>query len=336
MQFLLLMLAVCRRNPGAFIRLVIRVKRGRIAESLRLLNIAALFLHTKPYDVVYCHFGSNGLLCARLRELGFVRGRVVTVFHGRDVSAYIRRHGEHAYNSLFRKGDLFMPVSEYWRERLASLGCDGRKTVVHRMGVDCRKISFFPRTIHVDTPVRILTIARFVEKKGIEFGLRAIARILERHPNVEYHIVGDGPLRRRYTRLIDELDIPDRVHLQGWRDQDEVRHILAQSHLFLCPSITAKDGDMEGIPVALMEAMAAGLPVIATFHSAIPELVKDGVYGYLVPERDIDSLVERMSRLLDHPEQWTEMGHAARFQVETRHDIEKLNDRLVTLFEGLL
>jgi len=104
----------------------------------------------------------------------------------------------------------------------------------------------------------------------------------------------------------------------------------------LAPSITSQNGDQEGIPTTLMEAMACGLPVLSTFHSGIPELVQDGQSGFLVPERDVEALAEKLEHLLNHQECWSEMGLAGRKFVEANHDINKLNDRLVEIYEQLL
>ena len=112
--------------------------------------------------------------------------------------------------------------------------------------------------------------------------------------------------------------------------------ILSNSDILLAPSITAHDKDQEGIPVVLMETMAMGLPIISTLHSGIPELVQDGISGYLVPERDVDALAEKLNYLIEHPELWSEMGKAGRAFVEENFNIDKLNDRLVEIFQSLL
>jgi colanic acid/amylovoran biosynthesis glycosyltransferase len=108
------------------------------------------------------------------------------------------------------------------------------------------------------------------------------------------------------------------------------------SDLFLLPSVRASDGDEEGTPTVLMEAMACGLPVLSTVHSGIPELVEDGVSGWLVPERDVAALADRIQWMLDHPDRWAAMGRAGRAKVEREFNIDTLNDRLVELYRGVL
>jgi len=136
--------------------------------------------------------------------------------------------------------------------------------------------------------------------------------------------------------LITELNVTNKVHLLGWRQRDEVIETLNQSHIFLAPSVTACNGDQEGIPVAIMEAMAMGMPVVSTLHSGIPELVENGISGILVPERDVDRLSEALADLINHPESWTAMGKAGRENISLNFHIEKLNDQLVEVCRTLV
>jgi colanic acid/amylovoran biosynthesis glycosyltransferase len=125
------------------------------------------------------------------------------------------------------------------------------------------------------------------------------------------------------------------VKLLGWKNQTEVVQLLRDTHIFMAPSVTAEDGDQEGTPTVLMEALAQGLPVLSTRHSGIPEVVVEGESGYLVPERDVDALAERLENLLEHPEQWPAMGTAGRRHVEEHYDIDRLNDQLLSLYGKL-
>ena len=112
--------------------------------------------------------------------------------------------------------------------------------------------------------------------------------------------------------------------------------LMKGADILLAPSVTGRDGDQEGIPVVLMEALAQRLPVISTFHSGIPELIRDGDSGLLVPERDVDALAEKIEYLMTHAELWSEMGEAGRGYVERHYDINELNNQLVRLYQGLL
>ena len=204
------------------------------------------------------------------------------------------------------------------------------------MGIDCNKFVFNLDETSVDRRFKIVSIARLVEKKGIEYGIRAVAKLLKSKSNITYTVVGDGPLREDLENLINELNLGEHVKLVGWKHQEEVVDILKDSDMMLAPSITSKNGDREGIPVVLMEAMAMGLIIISTLHSGIPELVKDGITGFLAPEKDVDSLAQKIEYLIEHPEVCIDMGKAGRKQVEENYNIDKLNYQLVEIYKKLL
>jgi colanic acid/amylovoran biosynthesis glycosyltransferase len=311
-------------------------KYGKQAASLDLFYSAIPFLHTAPYDIICCHFGWVGILGAILRELGAIQGKLVTTFHGIDITRNLQKHGDHVYDWLFDTGDLFLPISERWEQRLTELGCDKEKIIVHRMGIDCTRFCFLPRQPLANGRVRCVTISRLVEKKGVEYGIRAVAKLAKIYPDIEYNIIGDGDLKAGLQQLVRELNVGNVVKILGAKQQQEIVEVLKNSDILLAPSITARDGDQEGIPVVIMEAMAMGLPVVSTQHSGIPELVENGISGFLVPERDVNALVEKLSYLIEHPEIWFEMGKAGRAYVEEYYNIDKLNDRLVEIYQQLL
>ncbi|QAY67208.1 glycosyltransferase [Paenibacillus protaetiae] len=309
------------------------VKYGKEALSLRALFIADK-MGGKTYDVIYCHFGDLGKIGALLKETGVTNAQIATTFHGRDVSAYLDQKGADAYKLLFQKGDLFMPISENWKSKLIRLGCDPDKTIVHRMGIDTGKFSYIPRMLEAGEKVRLVTVARLVEKKGVEYGIRGVAEALKHYPHIEYAIIGDGPLKAYLQGVVSDLGVQDHVFLLGSKEQHEVIQVLNQSHIMLAPSVTASDGDQEGIPVVLMEALSMGLPVISTLHSGIPEVVSDGQSGYLVPEKDSMEIARTILYMAGHAEEWADMGRFGRQFVENHYSIDGLNDRLVQLFQA--
>ncbi len=187
-----------------------------------------------------------------------------------------------------------------------------------------------------DHGIKLLTVARLVEKKGVEYGIRAVARILERYPEIRYEIAGDGPLKNDLRSLIADLNIEKNVKLLGWKEQDDIVELMTRADVLLAPSVTSRDGDQEGIPVVLMEALAQGVPVVSTLHSGIPELIEDGVSGFLVPERDAGSLADRLAFLIDNPARMREMGFEGRKAVEMNYDSNKLNDQLVRIYKELI
>lgn len=311
-------------------------KHGKQAASLLLFYSVFPFLPSKHYDIIHCHFGQNGLMAIRLRELRVLQGKVITTFHGNDITTYLEKEGLQVYSSLFTSGDLFLPISERWKKRLIELGCK-KEILVHRMGIDCDKFTFIPRLLRSDGQIRLVTVARLVEKKGVEYSIRAVANLIQNEKTtLKYSIIGDGTLRDELQQLIETLGVSHVINMMGWKQQEEVISILNNSDILLAPSVTSRDGDQEGIPVVLMEAMAMGLPIISTYHSGIPELIENGVTGFLVPERDVEALSERLSYLINHPEMWLSLGEAGRAFVEEHYNINRLNNHLVAIYQKLL
>ena len=174
-----------------------------------------------------------------------------------------------------------------------------------------------------------------MKKKGHEFSIRAFAKVRESHPELYYDIVGDGPLRGELEKLVDQSGTRAGVTFHGACDTAEVRRRMAESHIFMLASVSV-DGDQEGQGLALQEAQAAGLPVLATLHGAFPEGILPGKSGFLVPECDVQSLSERLNFLIEHPEAWPAMGHEGRAFVAGRFDIRKLNQQLVQLYTNVI
>jgi colanic acid/amylovoran biosynthesis glycosyltransferase len=326
-------------RPGTLLGSLNVAKRGRRAASLKLLHWAAAFkANGKRYDVVHGHFGPNGLRAVALREIGAIHPstRVVTTFYGYDVHFYPRRHGPRVYQPLFNQGDLILALSQTMKSDLAAMGCLVDKLRVHHIGIDLAQFAFTPRQPPADNVLRLVSIARLVEKKGLEYAIKAVAQVAAGGQKLVYNIIGDGEMRPFLEDLAAKLNLAGTVNLLGWKTQTEVLDILQQSHILLSPSVTASYGDQEGTPVALMEAMAMGMPVIGTTHSGIPEMIRDNECGYLVPERDSVALGHAISRLAREASRWTAMGRAGRSNVEQHFEKGTLCEQLIAYYRELI
>lgn len=315
------------KSPLLILKSLNIFKYKRDALNLRYFLYTIHFLNK---DVIHCHFGTNGKDYLFLKDIFGAKVKYITSFHGYDIAnpTYFKNG---TYNDLFKLGDLFLPISQTWKNKLVSLGCCRENIFVHHMGIDLNKFAYREKQIH-DGGIHVLTVARLVEKKGLEYSIRAVAKITDRYPQIQYTIVGDGPLKKQLEELIYELKMAPNIHLAGPLSSDYISELMRMSHIYILASVTAQDGDQEGIPVSLMEAMAAGLPVMSTRHSGIPELVQDGISGFLVPEKNVDGLVSKCEYLISHPERCAEMGRAGRKFVEENFEISKLNRELVELY----
>lgn len=323
------------RSTGPLLRSLNVFRYGKEAIKLRWFYRVLSVDPEKSYDIVHSHFGPNGLKALELQEMGLLKGSLVVSFHGYDLSQWLLQHGENCYSKLFREGALFLPISDFWRKKLIELGCPPEKIRVQRMGIDCGAFAYVPRRYTAGEEVRLISVCRLTEKKGIEYAIEAVIEAAKSR-RLSYTIVGDGPLRRVLEQQIRDSGASSVIRMVGGKLRSEVIKMLGESHALLAPSVTAANGDMEGIPVTIMEAMARGLPVISTYHSGIPELVIDRENGYLAPERNAAELAKCLREFVAHPERWQEMGLRGREQVERRFNVNRLNDDLVGNFRGLI
>ncbi len=304
------------------------------AFRFRLFFDALHLLKGGCYDIIHSHFATKSIIGAELKEIGILKGKLVSTFYGYDVTGFIKKNGKDVYDVLFGEADLIIVIVERWKKKLVELGCVPEKIAVQRIGVNPEKF----RDAHgrQNSTIRILSIGRFVEKKGFECGIRAFARVSKKNPDTIYEIIGDGPLKNRLETLAEELGIREKVIFPGPKKQNELMEIIKKSDIFLVPSMTAVNGDEEGTPVVLMEAMASGLPVVSTNHGGIPELVKDGTTGFLVGEKDSGALADKLEILIKNPALGEKFGENGRKQIEENFDSNKLNDNLVEIYSSLL
>jgi colanic acid/amylovoran biosynthesis glycosyltransferase len=315
-------------------RVLMPSEYGYQAQSLSTLyRLATLCARNRTYDVLHAHFGPVGNNFRFARTLW--QAPLVVSFHGYDFSTWPRTKGAGVYRHLFDSADAVTVNSAFTESKLRDLGCPSSKLRRLPVGLDPDEFPFSARVLVPGTPVRILTIARLVEIKGHEYVIRAVAKVRERHPNVRYDIVGDGPLRPRLESLVVDLGLDDIVTFYGAQTSEEIRDLMAASNLFVLASVTV-NGDQEGQGLVIQEAQASGLPVIATEHGPFAEGLLPGHSGFLVPERDVAALADRLTDLIAHPETWSELGRKGREYVMERFDIRRLNLELVSVYEDAL
>ncbi|BAB76901.1 glycosyltransferase [Anabaena sp. FACHB-709] len=331
-----LLLINFHKNPSVCLQLLNTSCYVSQAKSLKMLYRALPFLKTKSYDIIHCQFSTLGVFGVWFRQLGLIEGKLISTFRGSDISKFLPKWGEQVYQELFQETDFFLANCEFFKDKAVALGCDADKIHVHGSGIDSNSFFFQERSYPHDGIIRIATTGRLVEKKGIEYVIKAVAQVIKNYPDIEYNIIGDGELKTHFEKLIFELNLSQNVKLLGWKQQKEIVDILDKCHIFVAPSVTGKDGNQDAPVNTLKEAMAMGLPVISTRHGGIPELVTDGVSGFLVPERDAEAIAHKLTYLIEHPELWKKMGKAGRGRVEEKYDMNKLNDELVEIYQQML
>ena len=300
--------------------LVNRTFYGKFPKNLNKFDIVVFQLGHKAFNIK--------------RELGF-KGKLVICLRGYDMSGYITKKPD-AYDQLFPVCDLFLSVCNLFKERLINLGADPNKIVVIHSAINCSRFKYKKRyPPKRNCKLKIVSAGRFVEKKGFEYAIRAIAYLVKEHSNITYTIFGGGRLEERLKKLIKELKVSKHVKICSWRTHKELVRILDSSHIFIAPSVTAENGDQEGIPNVLKEAMAMGLPVISTHHAGIPELIENHVSGLLVPERNFVALAQCIKYLITHPKIWLPIGKFARSKIIKEFNQDKENSKLAKILKKI-
>ncbi len=311
------------------------LKYGSDALSLRAFYMLLEFIKIdNTFDIIHAHFGPNGKMAILLKDMLHIKGKVVTSFHGNDISAVVKAEGENVYNYLFERGNLFLANSDYTKEKLHKLGCPKEKIKVLPVGLNLSDFKYKVRKI--EDKIKIITIARLYEKKGLKYSIKAVAKLIKKYPNLEYNIIGNGPLKSYLQKLIMNLKAQDKIKLLGWQKKEKLIEYMEESHIFVLASVTAKNGDEEGQGLVLQESQAMGMPVVSTYHNGIPEGILDQKSGFLVPEKDIDALSKKIEYLINNPKLWKSMGEEGREFIERKYDIKKINQKLVEIYKDLI
>lgn len=277
------------------------------------------------YDIVHVQFA--GILHEHLEPFSKYSGKIVCSSRGYDTLIQLPKHPKEI--PVIKKiVDLYLPVSQSLKAELTGLGIDSKKIAVLHSTINLDKFHFRKTEKPLEGKIKITSVCRLVEKKGLDDALRAIAKVKKVYPNIEYTIIGSGECKDDLVKLMHQLNIQDIVVFAGEMSQEDVSKALDRSHLFLLPSKATKNRDSEGIPNALKEAMAVGLPVVSTKHAGIPELVENKVSGFLVSEGKPKKLAKKILHLINHPEIWESMGRNGRAVIERDYDMNVVNEKL--------
>ena len=219
----------------------------------------------------------------------------IVSFHGADVLVDMDKPAyREATKEMLAAIGRVLVRSESLRRAVVDLGCDEHKIDIVRTGIPLEEFPFRERDLPQNSEWRFVQACRLIEKKGLSTSLRAFAKFTALYPRSTITIAGEGPLLGELQELARELKIENCVSFTGFISQEELRKIFYASHIFLHPSETGRDGNQEGVPNSMLEAMASGLPVFATQHGGIPEAIEHGTSGVLVPERDHEALARAL------------------------------------------
>jgi colanic acid/amylovoran biosynthesis glycosyltransferase len=257
----------------------------------------------------------------------------VVSFHGADVMVDMDKPAyREATLKMLNAVTLVLVRSESLRRALVDLGSDPRKIEILRTGIPLEEFPFRERAVPNNDEWRFVQAGRLIEKKGLPVTLRAFSTFLKQHPNATITIAGEGPLLPELQKFARELGVAGRVSFTGFISQEQLREIYYRSHVFLHPSQTGRDGNQEGIPNSMLEAMATGLPVFATEHGGIPEAIENGVSGMLVPECDAEALARVLLNATQDPSFLSRIGRCGADAVRKKFDSQQQAQRLDEIY----
>jgi glycosyltransferase involved in cell wall biosynthesis len=286
-------------------------------------------------ELIHVFFGSKAV--RYLPALARLQLPVSVSFHGVDVGECAERPDlAPDLPWLFRTVDCVMVRSGHMAGELIRLGCAEAKIWINRAGVPLEEFPLLERSRAADHPPTFVQVCRLIPKKGLKDTIAAFDRVRAELPDAQLWIVGEGELRAALVSEIERRGLADAVRVTGFVDPDELRRLLGRADVFVHPSVTTPSGDHEGIPNSLLEAMATGLPPIATRHAGIPEAVADGEHGWLVDEHSPDQLAARMLWCARNPEARRAAGIEAHRFVEREHSLDERMRLLDEKFNELI
>ena len=292
-------------------------------------------LKREMVDCVLAEYGPTA--CKSLNVLEYLKLPLVVHFHGYDASIKsVLEEYEESYKKVFAYASAIVVVSKRMEQTLINLGCPKDKLIISVYGPNPGYFDVQP----LYNTQQFISVGRFIEKKAPDLSIRAFQKVVTKFPAAKLVMVGEGELLAGCKNLVNELGLEKNVEFKGIQNLKEIQSLMSESIAMVQHSVTASNGDAEGTPVAILEAQAAALPVISTYHAGIPDVVIQNQTGLLVQEGDVEGMAKNMERMLAEENLAKKMGESGRsrtrenFTLEThlgilQKEIEKLKPNKV-------
>jgi len=292
------------------------------------LHTALLTLTRIDARLLHIYFGHMAL---HMRPLIRACPRPVVVsYHGADAGVDTNRPSHlAAMREVFRFAAQIQVRSESLGNDLIKLGCPEKKIHIQRTGIPLEEWPLTERVAPGEGEWHLMQSCRLIAKKGLDTTLKAFAKIKAQYPAAKLTLAGEGPLLEELKQLAESLHIAEAVDFPGFMQQEQLRALVQRSHIFLHPSRTGRDGNREGVPNSMLEAMASGCPVVATRHGGIPEAITHEQNGLLIDENDTDAMAGCMERLLADQDLRLQLARNARETIEVTFN----RDRNIAILE---
>jgi len=300
-------------GQGSLCRFSIKERiEKRIRKQFTLRQYALLYsLKREKVDCVLAEYGPTA--GESLSVIKHLKLPLIVHFHGYDasVTSVIEKY-KNSYKEVFDYADSIIAVSKKMKEALIRLDCDERKITISTYGPDSTFLNNRPEYNNR----QFVSVGRFVEKKAPHLTILAFKKVVEEFPDAKLVMAGDGKLLNICKELVRGLNLENNIEFKGICNSEEIKELFAGSIAYVQHSIVAENGDSEGTPVAILEAQAAGLPVISTYHAGIPEVVIHNETGLLVQEYDITGMGQHMIRVLKENSLAQKLGQAGRERIQ--------------------
>lgn len=282
-------------------------------------------------DLIHAHFGYDAYKLAKLAQKNEIP--MVASFYGSDVSRLPSEFGwKKRYRKLAVMGDHFIAATDYMKSQLTALGFPEDKISIVRFGLDLKKFDYRENSLH---PQKMMMVGRMVEKKGFKYAIQAVSNLCKMGKKPELNIYGYGPLQKSLKKFTEDLNVEHCVHFHGYQPIEKIMDAHDQHTIILAPSTTAADGDMEGLPNTILEAMAKGTAVVASRHAAIPEAIKDQETGFLFNEKDVDGLTDTLIKIMDGKFDLNSIRRNARSLVEKEYSVLRMIRQVEDIYDRI-
>ena len=317
-------------------------KYGKYAANLQFFYDAVPFVQERDFDIVHCQFGPNGIKALNFREISLLKGALITSLHGFDVNdkeflswpSHYSRKG--LYRDLNKVCQIFTVSSRFTKNTAINLNISPNKIKVLPVGLDTKKFKRKKPTHTEPRGLVLLTVARLVAFKGLNYSIEAVGQLVQEFPELTYHILGEGIQRNELEEQIKTSRLENNIFLHGAVTQEQALEHYNQADIFILPGIVASDGEVETQGLVVQEAQSMSLPVVITDAGGLPEGIIDGTTGFVVPQRDVKSLKDKIRLLLNDAGLREQMGKAGRVFVLRNYDNKIMHQKLMELYSKLL
>ena len=321
------------RYMPVFFKTLNTKRYGLKAKTLKMWFQASIFLKYREADIFHAHFGKNGKLLSEMKDIGAIKGDIITSFYGYDTFSTDndRTYFKNYYKSTFVTSNNIVTSSRYLFNNLICLGVPEHKVLINPVGVNIDLFRYRNRVY--SNRLHIITIGRLIRLKGQHLGIDVIKILKGRGYNVQYTIMGDGDEYHALIDKIEKLELKEEITILKGGSQEKVLEELYKNHLFLMTSIKDDLGREEGQGLVVAEAQSTGIPIVCFNSGGVPETVLKNKTGFVIEEGNINEMANAVEKFILTPDLIVSMGKDARCFVEENFNNKIQSQNILRLYK---